>query len=208
MKSKIDHCSHKFGELKNVLIVYIYNFQNSIRWKSPRAPSFLIEESIPVLLDEMLNFLLPTTISLVDRDAERHSILEFITQLIQMRRDFIDRDFSNSLIVNNVSALMDSYPFVSTYLFIDAILSPAKNSMNFQLNWTTQIFSLFVTLNNHLGLPEIPSQSQWPSSNVMDGSCRYQEPELHQSFEGSARFASKSCRSQFSASHFHTQRAP
>jgi hypothetical protein len=60
----------------------------------------------------MLNFLLPSGLTSEAREDERSSIFRFIFHFMQIRKDYVDRDFSNSLVVNNVSTLMKSYPLV------------------------------------------------------------------------------------------------
>lgn len=98
---------------------FLYNInislQNPVRWNTPKAPTFKINEQVPPLLDEILKYLLPLGLSVEQREMERQSIHRFIKELNQIRRNHIDRDFSNSYIVNNISALGESYPFVSIH---------------------------------------------------------------------------------------------
>ena len=74
-----------------------------------------MSEHVPKLLDEVLKYFLPSGLSIEQRESERQSIHRFIRELNQIRRNHIDRDFSNSFVVNNISALMESYSFVSIY---------------------------------------------------------------------------------------------
>lgn len=54
-------------------------------------------------------------LSIEQRESERQSINRFIRELNQIRKNHIDRDFAFSYVVNNVSALAESYPFVSIH---------------------------------------------------------------------------------------------
>ncbi|KAG5672128.1 hypothetical protein PVAND_002283 [Polypedilum vanderplanki] len=87
--------------------------QNPIRWLTPKAPTFKIDEHVPALLDELLKYFLPSSLTHEQRESEREAIHRFIREHNQIRRNHVDRDFSNSYIVNNISALSEAYPFLN-----------------------------------------------------------------------------------------------
>lgn len=87
--------------------------QNPVRWLTPKAPSFKIDENVPRMLDALLKYFLPMGLSIEQRESERQGIHRFVRELNQIRKNHIDRDFANSFVVSNVSALAESYPFVS-----------------------------------------------------------------------------------------------
>jgi hypothetical protein len=109
---------------------------------------------MPALLDDIMKYFLPMGLSIEQRESERQSIHSFIRELIQIRKNHIDRDFAHSYVVNNITALAESYPFVSIHqhfytsrefsvaqsLFILTIIHfyahlPFKECLKFQLNW-------------------------------------------------------------------------
>ncbi|XP_070502040.1 endothelin-converting enzyme 1 isoform X1 [Chironomus tepperi] len=90
-----------------------YILQNIVRFHIPKAPLIKVNENVPKLLDEVLKYFLPSGLSNEQRESERQSIHHFVRELNQIRRNHIDRDFSNSFVVNNISALMESYPFLN-----------------------------------------------------------------------------------------------
>lgn len=65
------------------------------------------------MLDAVLKYFLPMGLSIEQRESERQGIHRFVRELNQIRKNHIDRDFANSFVVSNVSALVESYPFVS-----------------------------------------------------------------------------------------------
>lgn len=89
--------------------------QNPIRWKAPKSPSFKIVERVPKLFNKVVDFLLPQNMSQKQKELEKTEIENFIIKLNQLRKDYsrIDRDFSNSYVTDNISSLIESYPFVS-----------------------------------------------------------------------------------------------
>lgn len=92
--------------------LYIF-FQNPVRWKVPRAPVFKIELKLPKLFDRVLDFLLPNTLNEFQRQSEKREIINFVEKLNEIRKEHIDKDFSSSYVINNVSALADLNSFVS-----------------------------------------------------------------------------------------------
>jgi hypothetical protein len=70
---------------------------------------------MPVLLDDIMKYFLPMGLSIEQRESERQSIHSFIRELNQIRKNHIDRDFAHSYVVNNITALAESYPFVSIH---------------------------------------------------------------------------------------------
>ena len=97
------------------LICSYYIIQNPVRWLTPKAPSFKINENTLPLLDALMKYFLPMGLSIEQRETERQSIHRFIRELNQIRRNHVDRDFASSYVVNNVTALGESYPFVSVH---------------------------------------------------------------------------------------------
>lgn len=105
-----------------------------------------------MLLDAVLKYFLPMGLSIEQRESERQGIHRFVRELNQIRKSHIDRDFANSYVVNNVSALAESYPFVSintltleshhssphkSFHFHHELASrfQFKECLKFQLNW-------------------------------------------------------------------------
>lgn len=88
-------------------------------------------------------------LSIEQRESERQSINRFIRELNQIRKNNVDRDFANSYVVSNVSALAESFPFVSVSHHRHAMQIPPrlhhcslsafrfhfKECLKFQLNW-------------------------------------------------------------------------
>lgn len=123
--------------------------QNPGRWLTPKTPPFKIDENVPTLLDDILKYFLPMGLSIEQRESERQSINRFIRELNQIRKNNVDRDFASSYVVSNVSALAESFPFVSFAHHRHAMLSPPrlhhcfirgfplpfKECLKFQLNW-------------------------------------------------------------------------
>lgn len=113
LTSRIDfHMSNMKPDLSRIPYSLI---QNPIRWLTPKAPIFKIDENVPTLLNDILKYFLPMGLSIEQRESERQSIHRFVRELNQIRKNHIDRDFSHSYVVNNVTALAESYPFVSIH---------------------------------------------------------------------------------------------
>lgn len=89
--------------------------QNPVRWLTPKSPPFAVDEDTPVLLDDLLKYFLPKGLSTDQKESERQLIYRFIRDLNQIRKEYLPKDFTNSYVVNNVSSLTESYPFVSAY---------------------------------------------------------------------------------------------
>lgn len=98
------------------LNLFKLSLKNPIRWKAPKAPTFKINEYIPKLFEKVINFLIPNNLSEKQRELERFAVESFIKKLNHIRKEYsrIDRDFLNSYVIDNVSALIESYPFVRT----------------------------------------------------------------------------------------------
>lgn len=90
--------------------------QNAIRWAAPKSAPFDIRNDVPPLLDSVINTFLPTSIDPDKREFERESIVNFIRQLTQLRRESLRKGFSDSYVLYNVSMLSTTYPFVSIYV--------------------------------------------------------------------------------------------
>lgn len=82
---------------------------------TPKAPPFKIREDAPSLLNDILRYFLPMGLSIEQKESERQSLFRFISELNQIRRQNTERDFSHSYVVNNISVLAESYPFVSLF---------------------------------------------------------------------------------------------
>lgn len=122
--------------------------QNPARWLTPKTPPFRIDENVPKLLDDILKYFLPMGLSIEQRESERQSINRFIRELNQIRKNNVDRDFASSYVVSNVSALAESFPFVSfshhrhamyptlaPFVSFAALRFHFKECLKFQLNW-------------------------------------------------------------------------
>lgn len=87
--------------------------QNSIRWIAPKSAPFKIRHDIPPLIDTIIDMFLPIALDADKREFERESIINFVRQLTQLRRESIRKGFSDSHVLYNVSTLSVTYPFVS-----------------------------------------------------------------------------------------------
>ncbi|XP_031625122.1 kell blood group glycoprotein homolog isoform X2 [Contarinia nasturtii] len=86
--------------------------QNPIRWAAPKSAPFDIRYDVPPLLDTLIDMFLPTTLDADKREFERDSIVNFIRQLTQLRRESLRKGFSDSYVLYNVSQLTNTYPFL------------------------------------------------------------------------------------------------
>lgn len=93
--------------------------QNYIRWTAPKAAPFDIKYDIPPLLDNIIDIFLPASLDTDKRDFERESIVNFIRQFTQLRRESLRKGFSDSHVLYNISALSTIYPFVSVSIPIN-----------------------------------------------------------------------------------------
>lgn len=87
--------------------------QNYIRWTAPKAAPFDIKYDIPPLLDNIIDIFLPASLDSDKRDFERESIVSFVRQLTQLRRESLRKGFSDSHVLYNISSISTVYPFVS-----------------------------------------------------------------------------------------------
>lgn len=87
--------------------------QNYIRWTAPKAAPFDIRYDVPPLLDNIIDIFLPASLDLDKRDFERESIVNFVRQLTQLRRESLRKGFSDSHVLYNISSISTVYPFVS-----------------------------------------------------------------------------------------------
>lgn len=92
--------------------------QNPIRWTAPKSAPFDIRNDVPPLLDIMIDKFLPTNLDADKRIYERDSIVNFIRQLNQMRRESLRKGFMDSHLLYNVSTLSATYPFVSCFVVV------------------------------------------------------------------------------------------
>lgn len=95
--------------------------QKPIRWTAPKAAPFEIKFDIPPLLDSLIDIFLPASLDADKRDFERESIVNFVRELTQLRRESFRKGFSDSHVLYNVSALNTLYPFVSDYYYTKQI---------------------------------------------------------------------------------------
>uniref|UniRef100_A0AAG5CQE6 Peptidase M13 N-terminal domain-containing protein n=1 Tax=Anopheles atroparvus TaxID=41427 RepID=A0AAG5CQE6_ANOAO len=84
--------------------------ENPVRWNGPRAPPYEADD-VPELLDELINTFLPLGLSGEQRQSERHLISGFIRELNEIRRNYVQKDFISSYVLNNVTALANAHPF-------------------------------------------------------------------------------------------------
>lgn len=87
--------------------------QNPVRWKVPRAPIFKIEKELPKRFEKVIQLLLSNALNENQKLSEKREILSFIQKLNEIRKEHIDKDFSSSYVINNISELSESQPFVS-----------------------------------------------------------------------------------------------
>lgn len=87
--------------------------QNPIRWLAPKSAPFNVKYDVPPLLDTIIEMFLPTTLEADRRELERDTIVNFIKELNQLRRESLRRGFTDSYVLYNVSTLSVTYPFVS-----------------------------------------------------------------------------------------------
>uniref|UniRef100_A0A182JUX3 Peptidase M13 N-terminal domain-containing protein n=1 Tax=Anopheles christyi TaxID=43041 RepID=A0A182JUX3_9DIPT len=86
--------------------------ENPVRWNGPRAPPYDVEE-VPELLEQLINTFLPLGLSSEQRQSERNLIFSFIRELNQIRRNYVQKDFTTSYVLNNVTALSNAHPFLT-----------------------------------------------------------------------------------------------
>ncbi|GAB0087502.1 uncharacterized protein DMENIID0001_018150 [Sergentomyia squamirostris] len=86
--------------------------ENTIRWMGPKAPPYKVRKDVPELLDDLMNVFLPSSLTKEQRQSEMNLIRNFVSELNRLRQHHLDRDFSNSFVVNNVTTLTTSYPYV------------------------------------------------------------------------------------------------
>lgn len=87
--------------------------QNPMRWLGPKSAPFDIRYDMPPLTDTLIDLFLPSSLDEDKREFERDSIVSFIKQLTQLRRESLRRGFTDSYVLYNVSMLSSTYPFVS-----------------------------------------------------------------------------------------------
>lgn len=87
--------------------------QNSLRWTGPKSAPFDIRYDVPPLLDKLLEYFLPESMTLEEKFTERDNITKFIRELNQLRRESFRKEFADSYVLYNVSSLTSSYPFVN-----------------------------------------------------------------------------------------------
>ncbi|XP_065087387.1 endothelin-converting enzyme homolog [Ochlerotatus camptorhynchus] len=85
---------------------------NPVRWQGPKDAPNDVTEDVPELLDALMNVFLPPGLSANQRLSEKSVIFSFIRDLNQIRRDYVQKDFTNSYVLNNVTALMSTHPFL------------------------------------------------------------------------------------------------
>ncbi|XP_055297188.1 uncharacterized protein LOC129565894 isoform X2 [Sitodiplosis mosellana] len=95
---------------------------NPIRWAAPKSAPFDIRYDVPPLLDTLIDMFLPTSLDADIRDFERDSIVNFIRQLTQLRRESLRKGFSDSYVLYNVSMLSTTYPF----LYWENLITPSN----------------------------------------------------------------------------------
>uniref|UniRef100_A0A182FR35 Peptidase M13 N-terminal domain-containing protein n=1 Tax=Anopheles albimanus TaxID=7167 RepID=A0A182FR35_ANOAL len=86
--------------------------ENPVRWHGPRAPPYDVDE-VPELLDDLINIFLPLGLTGEQRQSERNLIFSFIRDLNQIRRNYVQKDFTSSYVLNNVTALANAHPFLA-----------------------------------------------------------------------------------------------
>ncbi|KAJ6638737.1 Tubulin polyglutamylase TTLL5, partial [Pseudolycoriella hygida] len=86
--------------------------QNPVRWTGPKAAPFYIKDDYPVIIHEFLDTFLPKSMSNEYKRLEKSSIIKFIKELNGLRKDLARRDFSDSYVIYNVSALVTAYPYL------------------------------------------------------------------------------------------------
>lgn len=105
--------------------------QNYIRWTAPKAAPFDTKYDLPPLLDNIIDMFLPASLDTDKRDFERDSIVNFIRQFNQLRRESFRKGFTDSHVLYNISALNTIYPFVSDLivLYINVLPTSAFNRL-------------------------------------------------------------------------------
>ncbi|XP_059610294.1 neprilysin-1 [Phlebotomus argentipes] len=86
--------------------------ENTIRWMGPKAPPYKIRNDVPELLDDLMNVFLPSSLSPKQRQSEMDLIRKFVSEVNRLRQNYLDRDFSNSYLVDNVTTLSSAYSYL------------------------------------------------------------------------------------------------
>lgn len=154
---------------------------------TPKAPPFKIREDAPTLLNDVLRYFLPMGLSIEQKESERQSLFRFISELNQIRRQNTERDFAHSYVVNNVSVLAESYPFVSIINYI-IIYHFAQSDIHFFLSMV-HIFQ---------GMSTISVKLDGFVTNQLDRTNCSAQSKIFKKFTRFVIVTFESCYSQFS----------
>jgi hypothetical protein len=105
----------------------------------PKAPQMTLRKDLPEMLDQLLLTFLPPGLTDTQRNSEIYSINKFVRELFQVRKlvrlwnligiygycyllfqirkNSVQKDFSNSYAIDNVTTLSNTYPFVSKFIY-------------------------------------------------------------------------------------------
>lgn len=118
-----------YGRKPQAMLIIDSSFESSpvlpktIRWTSPKPAPFDIRYDVPPLLNTLIDLFLPTYLDADKRQLERESIVGFIRELNQLRRECSRKGFTDSFVLYNVSMLSATYPFVSKiYIFFSLLI--------------------------------------------------------------------------------------
>ncbi|XP_055371753.1 endothelin-converting enzyme homolog [Condylostylus longicornis] len=87
--------------------------ENKFRWMGPKAPPYRVKEAVPILLDDLLDSFLPSSLTYEQKISEKESISIFIEELNKLRVEHSRRGFWNSSVLYNTSSLNQKYPFLN-----------------------------------------------------------------------------------------------
>ncbi|XP_068153090.1 membrane metallo-endopeptidase-like 1 [Drosophila tropicalis] len=92
--------------------------ENKIRWMSPKAPPNRMRQGVPKLLGDLIDNILPSTLSYAQRISEKDTIFGFIKDLNKLQVEHSRRGFWDSSVLYNTSSLQDMYPVLNWTLLI------------------------------------------------------------------------------------------
>ncbi|CAD7084187.1 unnamed protein product [Hermetia illucens] len=87
--------------------------ESKVRWMGPKAPPSRVRESVPVILDELMDSFLPSGLTVDQKKSEKEAISTFISQLNKLRSEHLRKGYWESSVLYNTSSLSVFYPFLN-----------------------------------------------------------------------------------------------
>uniref|UniRef100_A0A1A9VM03 Peptidase M13 N-terminal domain-containing protein n=1 Tax=Glossina austeni TaxID=7395 RepID=A0A1A9VM03_GLOAU len=87
--------------------------ESKIRWMGPKAPPYRLKQSVPKLLNDLLDSFLPNGLTADQKASENEAISTFIKELNKIRVEYTRRGFWDSSVLYNTSSLQEMYPILN-----------------------------------------------------------------------------------------------